>query len=536
MSSRSASPAKSSRRKNPLVWLGWSAAFACLTIVTAASLWWPMGRDQGVYAWVGSVIVRGGASYVDAWEVKGPATHLIYALAQLLFGRGMWGIRLLDVLMLAVATWLAWRALSRLVSVSGAALGVFLFVAWYWSLGYWETAQPDSWVAFLLLAVLALIAPGGGPSRRRALVAAGALIGVCAMLKPLFSLFALLLLIDSWPKRGGDRAGALREAGASVAGFSVVVVPVVGWLLLHGALGPFLRIQFDFNWAVHRLSKPLGMLEHLGQWYEFASDPALLIALPLATVGAVWLWAGHRRFAVATLAALALSIGGIALQSKYYPYHFTPIFAPLALLAGCGLGAIIDFDAVARRLRTGVAAGLAGLLVLVSLAALAPGTWTWMRYVGGALPKTDYHAQFGLQKADYSFRECELAARLVEDATDPDDTILVWALDPLIYYLAQRMPPSRFGAHYPLTRGELNPFEAEWRRQFMQDLAARPPARIVIADHDENNLLPKSSFHYIDDFPEFRSYLVQGYTSEATAGRFYILKPRAGSPAPPPSR
>ena len=75
----------------------------------AASLWWPMGRDQGVYAWVGSVIVRGGASYVDAWEVKGPATHLIYALSQFVFGTGMWGIRLLDLVMLASAGWLGWR-------------------------------------------------------------------------------------------------------------------------------------------------------------------------------------------------------------------------------------------------------------------------------------------------------------------------------------------------------------------------------------------------------------------------------------------
>ena len=101
--------------------------------------------------------------------------------------------------------------------------------------------------------------------------------------------------------------------------------------------------------------------------------------------------------------------------------------------------------------------------------------------------------------------------------------LLVWALDPLIYVLARRLPPTRFGAHYPLTRGELNPYEAEWRSEFMRDLQARPPVQIVIADHDQNNLLPKSSLYYIDDFPEFRQFLVQHYRGAGSAGRFHIL-------------
>ena len=104
--------------------------------------------------------------------------------------------------------------------------------------------------------------------------------------------------------------------------------------------------------------------------------------------------------------------------------------------------------------------------------------------------------------------------------------MLVWALDPLVYYLSRRLPPSRFGAHYPLTRGPLNPYEAEWREEFMRDLRANPPARIVIADHDQNNLLPKASIYYIEDFPEFRAFLVENYRGEGNAGRFHILQPR----------
>ena len=39
------------------------------------SLFLPLGRDQGIFAWVGGVILSGGLPYADAWEVKGPLSH-----------------------------------------------------------------------------------------------------------------------------------------------------------------------------------------------------------------------------------------------------------------------------------------------------------------------------------------------------------------------------------------------------------------------------------------------------------------------------
>jgi hypothetical protein len=42
-----------------------------------ASLTWPFGMDQGVLAWVGDVVVRGGMPYRDAFDVKGPFPHYL---------------------------------------------------------------------------------------------------------------------------------------------------------------------------------------------------------------------------------------------------------------------------------------------------------------------------------------------------------------------------------------------------------------------------------------------------------------------------
>jgi hypothetical protein len=390
--------------------------------------------------------------------------------------------------------------------------------------GYWETAQPDTWVALLLLVALSLLASEDGSVRPGAALAAGALIGSGAMFKPLFSCFGLMLLICAWPQRGAaGTAAAWRGVAAALAGAAAVCVAGAGWMLFTGAIGPFLRIQFDFNWAVHRPSQPLSLVGHLREWGDFASEPGILLALPLVAIGGWRLWSRRRRLALAALAALLLSVAGIALQRRYYPYHFAPLLAPLALLAGFGIGPVTESVLGFRRWKRATATIIAAAIVMVNLAPMAPGAWTWARYVTGQSTLRKFYGQFDI-KADYDFPECRMAAEHVKEATGPDDPILVWAMDPLIYYLAERLPPSRFGAHYPLTRGELNPFEAEWRREFMQDLEAHPPVRIVIADHDQNNLLTKSSLDYIDDFPELRAFLVESYTPEGDAGRFNILR------------
>jgi len=57
-------------RGSLLVLMGWSIT----------SLSWPLGGDIGTYAWVGDIILSGGAPYKDAWDVKGPLVYYFYAL------------------------------------------------------------------------------------------------------------------------------------------------------------------------------------------------------------------------------------------------------------------------------------------------------------------------------------------------------------------------------------------------------------------------------------------------------------------------
>jgi len=87
------------------------------------SLSYPFGWDQGLFAYVGSVINEGGLPYRDAFEIKGPATYYLFALAQWVFGHNLWGIRVFDLAGLAAAAYLIARTTER---YTGPAAGRYM--------------------------------------------------------------------------------------------------------------------------------------------------------------------------------------------------------------------------------------------------------------------------------------------------------------------------------------------------------------------------------------------------------------------------
>jgi 4-amino-4-deoxy-L-arabinose transferase-like glycosyltransferase len=504
--------------------VAWAAAFLLLAVAGMATLWWPMGRDQGIYAFVGSIVARGGAPYSDAWEVKGPATHLIYAASQLLFGTGMWGIRLLDLLFVGTAAALAWRALRRLGCGRASLVAPWVFVALYWQLGFWDSAQPDSWVAVVLLAALSLTAFDTDASRPSSPVILGVLLGLCALLKPLFGCLIVLPFAYAWNGRGSGLRSVLRYGGLAVAGFAAVIGVVFGWLAIHGALSELFEIQLEFNRVVHSQDRSVPLLEHFRQLVIFFGQPMRLFLAPLAWIGAVAAWRERPRLVRVCVVALFLCVACVAVQGKYYPYHLVPIHAPLVLLAALGIDRLAGLLAGGERFKRQIVPAFLVTIVAVNLLFVLPGAGSWLRYLGGSVPKREFYSQFGAGLTDFSFQECKAVAERLESETAEGDTVVVWAIDPLIHFLSQRMPPSRFGGHFMLTRGARNPLEAKYRAEYMADLEERSPAMIVVADRDTNNLLDKPSIRSIDDFPAFREYLNRHYRPDVQVGRFYLWR------------
>jgi len=491
-----------------------------------------MGRDQGIFAWVAEVIAEGGLPYTDAWEVKGPATFLPYVLAHFALGRNQWGIRLLDAILFATAGLVCWRSLVSLGARAGAVLAPWLFGAWYWQLGYWHTAQADGWMAFLLLVVLSILCSDGWAKSTFAGVGLGALVGIGTLLKPIFGVyFVLPILLTPWAPRGRGEASWWRWPISVVVGFLLTIGVGLLWLSVGGASGEMLKIQFGFTSFVHQGAHSYSISEHLGFLFRFATRAEYVAAIPLVWIGLTSLWRRNRRLAGINVAAIILTVAILALQSKYWLYHLTPLLAPLTILLGIGAGAtqcafrdqsnrVGSVDSSFRQLTH----ALIAVIIVVNMAALWPSVAQAGRTLTGQISQAEYSRWFDRYQDDFSVTDISAVSLFLRERTEKEDTVQVWAFDPLINYLSGRLSPSRFGYLYPLVGGDRNPFQTGWRREFMHVLRAEPPAYVVVGRADGNDLMSKTSLEYLEDFPEFQSYLLEGYRVEGEVGRYMILR------------
>lgn len=507
----------------------WVALAAFITTWAISSLWWPFGVDQGIFAWAGEVIINGGMPYQDAWEVKGPLIHYIYAFTQLLFGRTMWGIRVFDLLLLAVSLLFLWRLATRLYGNLAARLTVSLFILWYASTGFWSTAQPDGWVAMLMIIAVAYLIDDKLSTRNA--VISGVLIGLCALIKPPYAAYLLLFVTFAafhWSTTPSRRQLIQSIVAASLA-CGVVVALAISWFAYKGALNDLIDIQLVFNGNVHRQAHASSFGELANFTLGFFSQFWILIAIIPAIVGLKILWQRHRDVAAVIVMWAMLSIAIVVAQDKFYLHHWLPLFVPLALAAGGGLAALLtdqqQLKDIAFIRGHWITTATVTLTFVFALLIPAHSLMRWSMSLNGYISWDEYYTGFGhYNLGDFSFKANQEAAQYVAQRSDPQDSVLVWGFDVMVNYLSGRSSPSRFGYNYPLVRGSENVFEPAYRAEFMQNLQANPPRYILILDEDKNDLLKKTSREYVNDFPEFKDYLNTEYQLETTIEHFSIWR------------
>ena len=508
--------------------------FTCLFgyagFTAAGSIWWPMGRDQGTFAWVGDVILRGGLPFRDAWEVKGPAIHYTYALAQWVFGRTLWGIRAFDLVFLMISSVALWRLLRHFGSGLAARIGTLLFIFLYIRQGYWSTAQADGWATMILILALYLVFVPG-QARNFRWIAAGLLVGLATLYK--FTYLAFIVPVATYAL--GEPHPSLRVAAGRVVVLVAACMFVLSlsliWLALHGALKDFLEIQLQFNATVYRLAHGRSLLEHLFRIVnEFIFRPHILVQLPFFSFGIVSVWRTLRPFAMSLSVFFLVAVGVVVLQDKYYGYHWTPVYVPLAIFTAMGITEL-ERILTTQRVQTAMSPGLSrswilAMIILIMIPVRPPmHRAAWSTYLFNKSSRESFYARFGSYgSGDFSFLADKQLADYLGARTDAGDYVLVWGIEPLVNYLCGRAAPTRFGYNYALVASSGTSFHERYRREFLEDLTMQKPKYVVIVDEDATNLMPKTSRQYFEEFGDFSSYVRERYVRETSIEHFEVWR------------
>lgn len=500
------------------------------------TLWLPLGRDQGIGLYIADVLLHGGAPYRDAWEIRPPGIFYFYALGISLFGKNDLALRLLDAF-LQMASALALCALCRRMygTVAGVAAGVLYPLTYVLGHDFWNLGNTDSAVALpSILAMLAVLPKKRGP-RWLWDMASGSLMGVVFLVRFTQGLIFLPVMVLLFA------AGAQTKPYCFWAGFRRFLFVCGGFLLLllafvfhmvaKGAWNDFFYTLFVFAPKYAVLTYAGGLADFLQSAvnvhlqfflkYSIVTFPALAATLLILI---------RRRTAAgfAGLAWLFATLVSVNIMAKFYAYHWLPIFAPLAFLSGAGAAYVAD-RSTSKAWRATIAASLiVGVLLfgvrfgpkvvkrVENAAALASGGLSWAEHLRAfdSIPRG----------GDFSATANYLSAEHIKRRTKPGDPVFIWGFETLIYYLADRNPPTRFCSNYPIV--------AKWHRQDWYDelvaaLRKTPPIYVLLVTKDAMPWITghgKDSMRALDGLDELRSFFLDNYEVENTIENIHILR------------
>lgn len=499
-----------------LPWRGIALALlgACAAIYAAVALTWPLGWDQGVFAWVGETMARGGWPFRDAWDVKGPASYLPFAFVSATLGPEPWAYRMVDLLALAggaTALWAVVRSLGFRPLALPAAL--FLGVSQL-SFGFWGTLQPDQWAGWLGAGIAASVLREPVSTRRLAM--AGGLAGVAVLIKPHYGFLLVLPLITL-------REWTPRRLGALAGGFAVPLAACVGVFVVGGSLRTFLDAYLLFNLDAWRLDEFQSVSTLRGLRRAWLRLPLLVPLTLLGITGVAMAWRLSRRHAMVLGVWSGGMLLGVVAQGRWFIYQWGPAFPALIACGAAALGLAARPRRGGSRLLVGVLGSVAFMFASRDVARAT----TDIAYLLVERPvRSEYLERFLAPVPEYSAAGMERTAEAVAAATMADECVLVWS-DPVINVLSRRPTPSRFATFVPLTMGALTPRRARYREEFLRTLIDSPPDLILVDTFTIGTQIGERG-SLRERFPEFLDLVRQRYDSTGSLGKYTAWTSRSG--------
>lgn len=522
--------------------LGLAPLIALWAVVGAwaiSSLWAPLGWDQGIFAFVGDGVARGGLPYRDVWDPKGPLTYLPWALMRACTGPTMWGPRLFDLGVLAVGCASLFRLIARLIGRRAAAYAAGGLALSYAAFRTWNVLQPDGWSALLLIFAFAPLIDGPGlPSgsadargqapgvddrapTRGDMLRAGAVIGACTLFKPFLAGYLLVPAAVLW------HTGTLRlRLRALVIGFIVPIALMLAWFASNHALDAL--VDGYLRWNAESMKDALPWRAGIAHTYWYLIDhPEIVVLLPFACVGLIAAYQRAPRAGLVLGLWLAIGYGGVYIQRRYYHYHWHLIVPQIVALAAFGIAHLWRLAAPASTVTRPQA--VLGAVLAVGLAAYHPvhDIALWASHISGARSTEDYYAAIDREGAELYRHDGFAAARdlrvaaFLREHTAPDERVFVWS-DPLVNYLADRPGLVRVPTGRPyidwasLARRQL------FRDELLGALRDHPPRYLVVLERSLANADARDPLNLSLRFPEFVTVLETRYRLDRSIGDFRI--------------
>jgi len=450
----------------------------------------PLERDEGEYAYMAQLLLKGIPPYTDAYTMKLPGVALVYALFLAIFGQNATGIRigltLVNTACIGLVYLLGNRFLTREAAITAAAFYALLSLSQS-VLGIF--AHATHLVVFFSLAGMILLDSALNKRQTSLVFLAGTGFGMAFLMKQhaaVLVLFALACQI--WPSEKENRKLFLRNCASFLTGATAPYIIVALWLFKAGVFDRF------WFWTVQYAREYATGLSLTAGFNEFVQQVTAIIRTNLP----IWLFAAAGLLALCGRSDsrmgklffsgyLTASIVMVSQGLYFRPHYFVLLLPAIALLAAYA------GQAVKRRL-----SGLSGALLspLIMATALVLFIYSENVYLFRLSPVEVSRKLYGTNP----FPEAVRIAGYIKEHTSKQDRIAILGSEPEILFYADRL--SATGHIYMYGLMENHRYAEEMQRQLISEIESAAPAYIVVVHNSASWLLRPESLNRVLDWGE----------------------------------
>lgn len=307
-------------------------------------IFFPITTDLSIFIQSGQIIAQGGKPYVDFIDIKPPAIYYVYSLIYYIVGNGETSLRLFDFfIQILTIFYLFYFVKKQSGNSTWAGISVIFYSLSYTVLAHNQTMQIESWIPLLSLFMLTFALKSDKNNLNIFLT--GIIAGIITALK--FSIFFIIFLIPLADYFSGNYniKQIIKRFAISFAGFLLIILV---------SLLPFLDTSIRNGFAdvltymsIYAKYPPMNnafIRLTLKSLAEFFGDKYSLLFSLLLFTGIFYSIkkyvskknSGLSQFVNISVAALLLLMISVVVEKKFFPYHFSRLYALFAVFTAAG--------------------------------------------------------------------------------------------------------------------------------------------------------------------------------------------------------
>ena len=482
----------SARLKGVLSWQPILGVAIATSLIRLRLLGIPLERDEGEYAYIAQLILKGIPPYLTAYSMKLPGIFFAYALNMSIFGQSIEGIHLGLIFVNVATIMLVFVLAKRLFGlygglVAGASFAVLALGKTVLGL----TANSEHFVLLPVMAGLLLLLRAIDIQKGRAFLLSGLFFGLAFLVKQhgvFFILFGIFYIF--WAHRAIRRVSWAQTVKNALSFGMGSLVPFAVTCVVFYRIGIFDKFWFQtFTYArsyIEYASFYTAISSFLWTFNDVVRTSPFLWALAVVGLVSVFLEREARANAVFFIGFFITSFAVITPGLYFRNHYFILVLPAVSFLIA------VAAHAGQRLLANSRTFGRSAIAISMLLFILAAGhsIFSQREFLFRMNPTEASRDMYGPHLSP--FPETAAVASYIKEHSSKSDSVVVMGSEPQIYFYLDRPAPTGYLYAYFLT--EQHPYYLKMQDEFIKDVEKASPRYLVYLRSWNSEFVSKDAF------------------------------------------